>query len=305
VSFLDGSSVLGTAPVAGSVASWATKGLSVGNHSVTAVYGGDPNFVSSTSTAINQTVQQDGSKTKLSSSDKKAVFGEPVTFTVSVTAAAPGSGTPSGTVSFRDGTTTLTTVALDGTGTGTYTTSSLTIGTHSMTAVYSGDADFTTSTSAVLTQTVSKATTTTAVVSSANPSVFGQSVTFTTTISVVAPGGGTPTGTVTFKDGTTTLATATLSGGLATYTTSSLSVGTHKITVVYSGDTNFVGSTSPTLKQVVNSASFPSSAPSPVKLLDQAIASLPSDATDAVAIHDLALDQVLLPGRQRARAIGR
>src|SRR5262249_16486499 len=57
------------------------------------------------------------------------------------------------------------------------------------------DPDFTTSTSTALSQTVSKASTTAAVLSSANPSVVGQSVTFTTTISVVAPGGGTPTGT--------------------------------------------------------------------------------------------------------------
>jgi hypothetical protein len=134
--------------------------------------------------------------------------------------------------------------------------------------------------------------------------VFGQSVTFTTTISVVAPGTGTPTGTVTFKDGTTTLATATLSGGSATYTTSSLSVGTHKITVVYSGDSNFVGSTSPTLKQVVNSASFASSSATPTNLIDQAIAALPNDATDRAVIDDLALGQVLFLGRRRARVIG-
>jgi hypothetical protein len=303
VSFLDGSTTLGTSPLIGGVASFATKSLSVGTHSITAVYSGDPNFVSSTSTAINQTVRQDGTKTKLSSSDKKAVFGEPLTFTASVSAAAPGSGIPSGTVSFLDGTTPVATVALDGSGTATFTTSSLTVGTHSMTAVYNGDTNFTTSASAVLGQTVSKASTTTAVVSSLNPSRFGQSVTFTATIGVVAPGGGVPAGTVTFNDGAITLATATLSGGSASFTTSSLSVGTHKITVAYSGDSNFVGSTSPVLKQVVNSASPARLAASPVQLIDEAIAVLPNDAADAAALRDRALRQIVNPVRRRAGVV--
>src|SRR5207248_3108285 len=103
-------------------------------------------------------------------------------------------------------------------------------------------------------QTVNKADTTTALVSLANPSVFGQAVTFTATVTAVAPGAGTPTGTVTFKDGTTTLGTGALSGGQATFTTSALSVTTHTITATYGSDTNFNSSTSSALSQVVNKA---------------------------------------------------
>lgn len=78
---------------------------------------------------------------------------------------------------------------------------------------------------------VIKANTTTTVTSSQNPSTYGQPVTFTATVTAVAPGGGTPTGTVTFYDGTTVLGTATLnSSGQATFTTSSLFIGTHPIT---------------------------------------------------------------------------
>jgi hypothetical protein len=62
---------------------------------------------------------------------------------------------------------------------------------------------------------------------------------------------GTPTGSVNFKDGTTLLGTASLSGGRATFTSSTLSIGAHSITAVYSGDTNFMGSTSPALVQTV------------------------------------------------------
>jgi hypothetical protein len=58
-------------------------------------------------------------------------------------------------------------------------------------------------------------------------------------------------GTVNFVDATTVLGQGTLSGGVATLTTSSLAVGSHAITAVYSGSTNFVASTSGTLTQAV------------------------------------------------------
>ena len=78
-------------------------------------------------------------------------------------------------------------------------------------------------------------------------------MTFTATVTPDHAGSGTPTGTVTFKDGSTTLGTGTLSStGVATFSTSTLSVGSHAITAVYGGDSNFTTSTSPTLTQVVN-----------------------------------------------------
>jgi hypothetical protein len=171
-----------------------------------------------------------------------------VTFTATVTPG--GSGTPTGTVTFLDGSTQLGSAALSG-GVASLSTSALTGGTHSITASYSGDANFAGSTSPALSQTVSQDGTSAAVVSSANPSVFSQTVTFTATVSAQAPGSGTPTGTVTFKDGTTTLGTASLSNGQAMLAKSSLAVGGHGITVTYSGDANFTGSTSGTLQQTV------------------------------------------------------
>src|SRR5262249_48245357 len=102
------------------------------------------------------------------------------------------------------------------------------------------------------TLTISPAGTSTSLASSPNPSVTGQSVTFTATIAVVAPGAGTPTGTVTFIDGSTTLGTGTLIGGVATLSTSSLAVAGHSITAAYSGDTDFGTSTSSALMQAVN-----------------------------------------------------
>ena len=95
---------------------------------------------------------------------------------------------------------------------------------------------------------IGEATSTAAVASSANPALAQSAVTFTATISSAA---GTPTGTVNFLDGTTVLGQGTLSGGVATLTTSSLAAGSHTITAVYSGSTNFVASTSATLTQAV------------------------------------------------------
>jgi hypothetical protein len=95
---------------------------------------------------------------------------------------------------------------------------------------------------------VNKADTTTTLGSSVNPSTYGQSVTFTATVTSGA------TGSVTFKDGATTLGTTALSGTHATYTTSALSVGGHSITATYNGDTHYNTSTSAPLTQTVNKA---------------------------------------------------
>src|SRR5271157_4891996 len=103
---------------------------------------------------------------------------------------------------------------------------------------------------------VSQSSTTTTLTSSANPSATGSSVTFTATVAAVSPGSGTPTGSVTFMaDGTTiTGSPVTLnSSGGATITTSTLTAGSHSITAVYSGDTNFTTSTG-TLTQTVTSS---------------------------------------------------
>jgi sugar lactone lactonase YvrE len=86
----------------------------------------------------------------LASSDNPALLGDAVTFTATVSST---SGTPTGSVSFLDGTTTLGTATLSA-GTAVLTTASLTAGSHSITAVYSGDSAFATATSAALTQVV-------------------------------------------------------------------------------------------------------------------------------------------------------
>jgi hypothetical protein len=251
VTFKDGASTLGTGTLSGGSTSFTTSGLAVGSHSITAVYGGDTLDQGSTSTALSQAVNQDGTSTSVASSANPSVSGQSVTFTATVSAVAPGSGTPTGTVTFMDGSTTLGSGNLSG-GTASLTTAALAVGGHNITAVYGGDGNFTGSGSAALVQTVNQDGISVGVAASANPSSFGQSVTFTATVSAAAPGAGTPTGSVTFLDGGSALGTVPLSGGSATFSTATLGVGSHSITVSYSGDTNFTSGTSGTLAQTVN-----------------------------------------------------
>jgi hypothetical protein len=104
-------------------------------------------------------------------------------------------------------------------------------------------------------QQVGKANSQTSVTLSPNPSVFGQPVLLTAVVAALAPGGGTPTGSVTFYDGATALGTATLSNGSASLTTAALGGGAHSVTAVYSVvDANFTGSSSAPGGQIVGPA---------------------------------------------------
>jgi hypothetical protein len=100
--------------------------------------------------------------------------------------------------------------------------------------------------------TVNKASSSTALVSSVNPSAVGQSVSFTAT--VAGQYGGSATGSVTFSNGSTSLGSVSLSGGSAVLAIMALPAGTDSITAVYSGDTNFAGSTSSSVSQMVNAS---------------------------------------------------
>ena len=152
VNFMDGAASLGTATLTNAQATFTTSSLTVGSHSITGVYSGDATFAGSTSSVLTQTVQLTPTSTSLSSSVNPSVSGQAVTFTANVSGSG---GTPTGTVTFNDGTTSLGTATLAG-AQASFTTSSLTVGNHSITAVYSGDATFAGSTSTALTQTVNQ-----------------------------------------------------------------------------------------------------------------------------------------------------
>src|SRR5205085_3433033 len=94
------------------------------------------------SASVSQQVSQASSTTAVTSSATPSVFGQSVTFTATVAAVAPGSGTATGSVVFSDGTTVLGTATVNGQGQATLTTAALGLGSHSITADYSGDNNF-------------------------------------------------------------------------------------------------------------------------------------------------------------------
>ena len=241
VTFHEGATTLGTGTISGGIARLTTSALAVGTHSITAQYGGDSNHSASVSTAVSQVVNKATSAVTLTSSLNPSTFGASVTFTATVTSGATGS------VTFRDGATSVGTGTISG-GVATLAISSLAVGTHSITAHYAGDANYGDATSSAVSQVVSKATSTVTLASSPNPSAFGASVTLTATVTSGA------TGTATFQDGATSLGTGTISAGIATLTISTLAVGTHSITAQYGGDTNYNAAVSTAVSQVVNKA---------------------------------------------------
>ena len=113
------------------------------SHSVTAVYGGDTNDLTSASSAVTHVVNQATSTTTLTSSRNPSTFAASVTFTATVSPA-----TASGTVTFRDGATTIGTGTIAG-GVATLATTTLAVASHSVTAVYGGDTNDLASTSSV------------------------------------------------------------------------------------------------------------------------------------------------------------
>ena len=183
--------------------------------------------------------------TSLAASANPVVTGQSITLTATVTGTSP-----TGTVTFMDGGTSLGTGSVSA-GKATLAKSFTTTGSHSLTAVYAGDANNTGSTSAALALTVNPAPppTTTTLTSSASTATAGQALTFTATIT-----GASPTGTVIFRDNGGSIGTMPVSGGKATNSRALNGAGTHTLTATYSGDANNSGSVSSAISVTVSAA---------------------------------------------------
>ena len=257
VTFRDGTTpITGCAPVAlaSGSASCTTSALATGTHSIAADYAGDVEYNAATSNTVTQTVN---APSKAAASIAVTSTANPSTVNQAVTlqAAVSGSaGTPTGTVSFLDGGTTLSgcaTLTLSASASASCTTNTLAPGAHTITVQYSGDAAYDSATSAAFTQTVNpppKIDAAFSFTSSANPSRAGQSVTIQVSLS---GSNGTPSGTVTFLDGANAIAacsSVTLASATAACT-ASFNAGTHPITVQYSGDSGYNAGTSSAFTQ--------------------------------------------------------
>ncbi len=168
VTFSDSSSVLGTAMVAGAngmgAAVLITSALAVGNHSITVAYSGDANNQGSATAPASPegiAVGQDSTDVIAVSSASSKVYGQPVAITAIVSVLGPGAATPTGQISFLDGTRTLGTGTVStsgGVSTATFSTAALAVGSYSITADYGGDANDTSSSGVALDLTIQQAT---------------------------------------------------------------------------------------------------------------------------------------------------
>lgn len=242
------------------IVTFTTSSLTVGSHTLIAAYAGDANNAAAQSQPRTVVVQQAKTGTTLTSNQTPSVVSTALTLHAIVTSTV---ASPGGSIQFQDGTVLLGTIPVSPTGDASFTLSTLSVGAHTLSAVYSGDINHAGSSSAPLTQQVVQPTSL-SLQTSKNPSIASLPVDLTARLILTGTGGGSssvlPTGTITFLDGTSvlskgTLSTNALSTNALSFHTTSLAVGTHNITANYAGDSNFEPSTSTVLVQVVNNAS--------------------------------------------------
>jgi hypothetical protein len=225
--------------------------LSVGTHSVVAVYSGDTMTAGATSPALTQIVIPAATTTTIASSEHPFAYGAGLALTGTVTNGGAG---PTGAIQFEDVTSTpeviLGTCELAGASSCILVlTTPLSIGNHTLVAEYVSDGNYAGSKSAQLSQEISKPTASVAVVSSKASAKLGEAVTLTVN---VAPNGSPATGTAQFKDGNENFGPVLdLVSGSASITTSTLTAGAHNISAIYSGDVQHNQTTSAVLVQTI------------------------------------------------------
>jgi hypothetical protein len=261
ITFYDGLTAICMLPINGvqqTCPPSAGAGFDVGTHVLTAMYSGNQYYLPSTSDPSDVQVLPDDTAGTLASALNPSTLGQTVTFTAPFTAMY---ATPTGQVTFYDGTAAIGFASLNGNGVATFATSALAVGTHSITATLASSLNFNGSMSGAVQQivlpvAVTPESTQTLLSSSVNPSSPGQNVIFSAQVTTTGALLFTPAGTVTFYDGSTALGTMTLnSSGIASFATTALALGTHNITAAYSGNPNgntpTAASTSAMLQQVV------------------------------------------------------
>jgi len=232
VQFSQGNTPIGTVALISGTAVLTTSSLPAGYYSIAAGYSGDANHANAFVNIIQSVTKP--TSTSLTSDKTSITYGQPVTFTATV---SPSSAT--GGVQFWNRTVLLGMSTMSS-GQAKLSTLNLTGGTDSVTAVYLGDSLTASSTSAPRIITVAKAKVSVSIAAGPNPATVGDTVNFSAGFNV----GGPVTGTVTFKDGSLVLATVPVDLNTAAFSTPRLSAGNHSMTAVYSGDGNYLADTS-------------------------------------------------------------
>jgi hypothetical protein len=243
-----------TGPYSGT-ASYTTSALSVGTHSMSAVWNPANGYASSTG-KLTQTVNPIPSSATLTANPTSAASGSPITLTATIAPAnPPGLGTPTGSVTFFDAGAAIGNATLNSSGVAQLQVSTLAPGTHNVSAQYTGSSTYTASTSPAVQVVITGILTAASLTTTPNPSYPSQLVTFSATVSA------TPTqnfsGTVRFLDGSAILADIPItSAGVAILTSSTLSIGTHTVSAKYLGNGVLLPSQSNLVQQVVLDSSF-------------------------------------------------
>jgi Bacterial Ig-like domain (group 3) len=151
IAYADGTTTLGNVALTGGVATFSTSSLAGGHHTITATYSGDVTYTGGAIGSLVETITAAPTTTALAAMPNPAMLGSAITLQATVTSTV--SGTPTGSVAFVDGTSSLGTVPLSG-NTASLMTSSLPVGMHSIHAAYSGDTNFASSVSPDVTEAV-------------------------------------------------------------------------------------------------------------------------------------------------------
>ena len=241
VTFTSGLTVLGSAALnSNTLLATINPILAPGNYTIVATYTGDTNDAGSTSVSLPYTVVQATTNTTVVAVPSPGIVTAPITFSATVTS---NGGTPTGAVNFLANGSAIGSGNLNASGVATFATSSLAVGSYSITAQYLGDTDDAASTSAAFPETVAKVPTSTSL---GTASTGGSTPQVILVASVTNTGSGpAPSGTVTFMSGSTQLGSATLdASGVATVAPNLITGVNYSVVANYLGDPQHAPSSS-------------------------------------------------------------
>jgi|GEM_PF-111397 len=248
VTFLLDGTALGSATLTSgspAVATYTFTMPSAGAHTLSATYAGDTYYSSSTATPVALNASKGTPTVSVTPSTSTPAFGSTMLLTATISPASTAATYASGTVTFSvDGVAAGTSAVTQASpSTATLTINAPALGSHTITATYSGDTNYNSATSSSVNVTVSRASTTLTVTPATTTPAANSTLLVTATLASTTSSTLTATGTVAFLLDNATVATVTLNGSSAVATLTMPATGTHAIQAIYSGDTNFYNST--------------------------------------------------------------
>jgi Bacterial Ig-like domain (group 3)/Major tropism determinant N-terminal domain len=234
VFFSNGGVIIGLSTVSGGIATLSYSDLSGGAHSMSAIYSGDSNYISSSSSTVSVAVGKLNSNVALAISDTSPNYGDNITLNATVTSVI---GTPTGSVTFNHGADNLGSATLIN-GIAQLVINSLPVGTNAITAFYNGNTNYNTNTSSAINVIPSVATSLITIGTSDYRPLYGSTVTLSATMTPINA-----TGTITFYNDSVSVGTATIVNGVASINVANFDIGTHSIAASYSGDANCLSAT--------------------------------------------------------------